>query len=698
MNKSPQPLTVELDAGAFSPKHQAARNMAEKGLPVFPLHPNAKTPRTSSGYKDATTDVNQIDAWWSLWPDANIGMATEGFLVLDVDCKGAADGYATLMELEAQHGPLPSTLTQATPSGGKHYIYTAAGISCRTGCPGPGIDIRGNGGYIVVAPSNINGVAYQISDDQIVPAPEWLVALAKKPLLSIVKPSAVTEGSRNNHIFQLALQSKNDGLTKEQALENALTDNKICVPPLEEAEITKTVDSAYRYASGKKSDADIALINEKHAVVNVGGKCRVMTQIIDPDTGLPDIQLSSPADFKIFYGNVFVQVENNKIPLGQFWLSHPKRNSYAGIVFNPVTTPHGYFNLWTGFAVKPKAGSCRLFLEHIHDNIANSNEAVYVYIIAWMAQTVQAPADRPGVALVMRGSMGTGKGVFANGFGGLFGNHYMPLSQGSQLTGKFNSHMKSLILLFADESFWAGDKSAEGVLKAMITEPFLIIEGKGENAFKISNHLHFMFATNNEWCVPAGPQERRFFVIDVGEKRMQDHEYFAAIQHELDHGGREALLHYLLHYDLTGVNLRKFPQTAALMEQKVHSMTPIQKFWYSKLLAGSLSLKSDWETEVPTKGLYMDFIRFAGDLGVRHKPSDAEFGTQLKKLVSGITTGKGRASMYGSQRPNVYRVPPLDECRAEFCKFVNYAVEWPVCEAATTTHQDSEVTDSASAV
>ena len=357
-------------------------------------------------------------------------------------------------------------------------------------------------------------------------------------------------------------------------------------------------------STASNQSTQIRQLNKNHAVINVGGKCRVLSEFVDPDTGLNDILFSTPADFKAFYCNRKVNMNDKSIPLGAAWFISPARREYKGLTFNPQSTPPGYYNLWTGFAVKPQEGDCSLYLAHVRDNIANGNKVIYDYIIAWMAQCVQRPDELIGVALALRGSMGTGKGVFANGYGSLFGRHFMPLTQGSQLTGKFNAHMKDKCVVFADEAFWAGDKQAEGVLKALITEPSLIIEGKGENAFKIKNHLHFIFATNNDWVAPAGPQERRFFVLDVGEKHMQDHAYFTAIQKELDSGGREALLHYLQNYDISEINMRKFPQTAALMEQKLYSMTPVQKFVFQLLEAGVLGTGASGWSEIPTKDLY----------------------------------------------------------------------------------------------
>jgi len=433
------------------------------------------------------------------------------------------------------------------------------------------------------------------------------------------------------------------------------------------------------YGEAKYVERLIDELNETHAVIDIGGKCKVMKLFTDPDTELEDFTLSSPNDFRGFYCNRKVKTDEGYLPLGVVWFNHPRRREFKGLTFSPRVTPVGYFNMWHGHAVEPREGDCSKYLAHVRDVIASGNKVIYEYLIGWMAHCIQKPDELIGVAIALRGSMGTGKGVFANGFGSLFGRHFMPLTQGAQLTGKFNSHMKDKVLVFADEAFWAGDKQAEGVLKALITEPSLVIEGKGENAFSIKNHLHFIFATNNDWVAPAGPQERRFFVLDVSEEKMQNHEYFAAIQRELDSGGREALLYYLQNYNLAGKNLRQFPQTAALLEQKLYSLTPVQKYWYAKLEAGSLPNCQGWD-DIPKKELHYDFVRFCNDSGIRHKANDSEFGSQLKKLVPNMSTGKGRTGIYGTTRPNVYKFPSLHDCREVFCIFINYPIAWPICD------------------
>ena len=84
------------------------------------------------------------------------------------------------------------------------------------------------------------------------------------------------------------------------------------------------------------------------------------------------------------------------------------------------------------------------------------------------------------------------------------------------------------------------------MLKALITEPFLTIEAKYQNAIQMPNFVHLMMASNEEWVVPAGLEARRFFVLEVSPDRANDHAYFAALWSEMANGGYEAMLHDLV--------------------------------------------------------------------------------------------------------------------------------------------------------
>lgn len=114
-----------------------------------------KHPRTAHGFKDATRDLDAIASWFDVSPEPNIGVPTgeaNGIVVLDVDPRNAGD--ATLADLESRFGPIPATVEQSTGGGGRHFVFRHPGvrIGCRSGFR-PGLDLKADGGYIVVAPS-----------------------------------------------------------------------------------------------------------------------------------------------------------------------------------------------------------------------------------------------------------------------------------------------------------------------------------------------------------------------------------------------------------------------------------------------------------------------------------------------------------------------------------------------------------------
>ncbi len=157
---------------------------AERGWHVFPLQARAKLPATRHGFKDATTNPTQINAWWSEHPEYNIGIATgrvSGFWVVDVDNRYQGDNI--LLDLIHKNSPLPSTVETITGNG-SHYYFTYPDLTSIPSCKlDTGIDIKSDGGYIV-APGSIhpNGQLYQFEGSSdpmdgvaIVDAPAWLL-------------------------------------------------------------------------------------------------------------------------------------------------------------------------------------------------------------------------------------------------------------------------------------------------------------------------------------------------------------------------------------------------------------------------------------------------------------------------------------------------------------------------------------------
>lgn len=182
---------------------RAALHAAANGWPVFPVRPGAKTPAVIDWENTATTDPDQIRAWWTAraW---NIGIATgpSGLLVIDLDLPTdirpggrPCTSLRTLQELSATHGQPPptSTYTIRTPSGGMHlYFRQPQGAALRNtqGAVGELIDTRGHGGYVLAAGStHTSGRTYDIALRQpVAPLPTWLTTALAPP--APVSPAA----------------------------------------------------------------------------------------------------------------------------------------------------------------------------------------------------------------------------------------------------------------------------------------------------------------------------------------------------------------------------------------------------------------------------------------------------------------------------------------------------------------------------
>lgn len=322
-------------------------------------------------------------------------------------------------------------------------------------------------------------------------------------------------------------------------------------------------------------------LNEQHAIISDhGGRCVVISEMEDPTLGRTRLSTQTFEDFRNRYLRQTVDMDDNKTqPVGHWWLKHRLARQYDAMVFAPGQETKGnLYNLWRGFSCEARPGDCSLFLEHIKGNLCRDDEDHYDYLMKWMARCVQKPSLQGETAIVLRGAQGTGKSFFAKTFGSLWGRHFMAVADAKFMVGSFNAHLRDTVVLFGDEAFYAGDKKHEGVLKTLVTEETLASEAKYRNMETVRNCLHLIMASNSDWVIPAGIGERRFFVLDVSESKMQNTRYFQAIKKQMDNGGREAFLHLLQNMDLKGYNIRNAPKTSALQDQKQLSMDPLSEW------------------------------------------------------------------------------------------------------------------------
>lgn len=434
-------------------------------------------------------------------------------------------------------------------------------------------------------------------------------------------------------------------------------------------------------------DGKIKKLNRKHAIARVKGKTVVLDFLKDGD-----VSYGSPNDLHAYYENNRVPTQDGKTqPVTKWWMQHKDRREYPhGIVFAPNRDVAGAYNHWQGFSVEPDPkASCRLFLKHLRVVVCRDNPDNYYYLLGWLAHMIQRPEEKPGVAVIFRGKKGTGKDTVGDYVGGLFPHHHVKIANQDQLTGKFNQHQEKCLLLHVEEGFWAGSKGAEGPLKHLITSEDVLIEPKGINPFKVKSVLRLLITSNEKWVVPATADERRYFVLDIGEQHMQDHAYFSAIRKEAANGGRAALLDYLMNYDLTGFDVRNVPATEALAEQKIEGLRNIELWWYGMLENGEIDLgnrgglgddsdASRWAWEAvyvdrdEFRGAYARWLhsrRYQGE-----ELRDFEVGKHLRNMLPSIEESRPRVE---GQRVRQYRIPDLEKCRQEFEQYLGSELIWP---------------------
>lgn len=227
--------------------------LAAEGLRVFPLPPRKKQANMPEWQKRATSDRAQIEQWFPLPlnndlvgdPEGNIGIATgNGLLVLDEDPRHGSQVSVT--DLQSQHGPLPETRTVRTPSGGRHRYYRVpADRRVPNSCSklSPGLDIRGDGGYVAAPPSATDQGAYICENPgaPIADAPPWLIELATKPRAPKEPNNSGTGSTTENAKHDLTVADARKMLKHLDASCNYETWFGVCVALAEWRRVRRTV-------------------------------------------------------------------------------------------------------------------------------------------------------------------------------------------------------------------------------------------------------------------------------------------------------------------------------------------------------------------------------------------------------------------------------------------------------------------------
>jgi len=520
------------------------------------------------------------------------------------------------------------------------------------------------------------------------------------------------DGERDNTGYKIAAKLRDFGCTYETSV-RALSLFWVAEPPMEDWEIDKIVRNVGLYAQDTPGNRTAAAVFSPREKIEAPAPEQLGPEAGEPDAeddpigrmnkqfawidsigkvqwettdshGRPCLRYLSTEVFQKKLAGEKLHYDGSKpIPLSTMWLSDLRRRSYEDVCFAPEREcPPQFYNLWRGFAYTPLPvgqapepvwqESLDDFLEHIELNACLGNAAQAHWLRCYFAHLIQRPWEKPQTAVVFRGGRGTGKTTISDRIGALLGCHYMPAANRRYLSGNFNAHFENKLLFTLEEAQWGGN-SDRGILQDLITGYTIWIEKKGQEAYSAENLLRVIIVGNERWQVPAGPDERRYFVCNVGDGRARQNKWFEKMRLGFEAGGYRLLLRYLQQYKID-VDINRPPDTAGLLEQKTLSLEAIHQWWHECLESEKIlgSNAPAWPAELDKETFRQAFHRYAEQRKlVRGWFPDARTIGQLVKAACPSLDGEQK-----TKGVRVYRFPALATCRKEFETFMNQPMEW----------------------
>jgi len=469
---------------------------------------------------------------------------------------------------------------------------------------------------------------------------------------------------------------------------------------LDEGEIQSTIQSGLGAGieAGPETPADEQLrtqivdtLNERHASIMVSGAHRVLN--FEGSDG--EYSMSRKADFFDRYAGTpsgLYNANGRPLTVAEVWWSSPARRQYEGFVFRPGEPPEiaGYLNEWRGWPIEPEQGDCSLYKRLVREAICAGDQETFLYVWSYLAHMIQKPGELPGTALILRGGQGAGKNSFVEPLKQLVGpRHYIELSSTSRLTGRFNSHLSGRLLVFSNEATFPGDRAADGLIKAMVTDRDEIIERKGVDTYTARNCKRLIAASNNELLVGTDVDDRRYLMLEVSDVLKQEPGFFAALYRQMDRCGLQALMYELQNFDISNFDASARPVSAAnrgmILEHKLARLSPADLYLYEILQRGGLVDPSIqelgvelWPTEPSCDALYRDFKGFCRQQNLHYGITRETLGKHLKRALD---VNRVRPRREG-RRAWCYAVPPLIEARHRFENYLGHEVEWDTMPAA----------------
>ena len=238
------------------------------------------------------------------------------------------------------------------------------------------------------------------------------------------------------------------------------------------------------------------------------------------------------------------------------------RREYNNVVFEPylqenINTKKNY-NLFDGFkqVYEPEFvvdySKIEIIMHHFKHVWCKNNIVLYEFLMGWYSDMIQKPGILPGIAVVVKGEQGSGKGLLANFIGNIVigRKYYSSVNEIQQLLGKHNGKIMNKILILCDEvANFGGAIANNNKLKGLITEPYQSIELKFQEPMDIKSCSRYLFLTNNEWPVKVETKCRRYACLETDSKYIGNGEYFKNLANTFTDENAKHLFHWFAQRD-----------------------------------------------------------------------------------------------------------------------------------------------------
>ncbi|MEC7839046.1 MAG: CHC2 zinc finger domain-containing protein [Chlamydiota bacterium] len=357
-----------------------------------------------------------------------------------------------------------------------------------------------------------------------------------------------------------------------EEVKNQLTNSSRTVITPQKEDL-KNIDQEVILNGIPKKITDMASLDKRFAQLEAPGQPCVLINRIDA-------QPISESDFKRRLSSevVCIGVDNSGNPIyisaSKYWQGNSRKCVYKKIVFTNNPVDDSTYNLFAGFGVEPRKGSCEKILKHIEEVICYGCQIKYnafLNLLSWQIKNVGKPSR---IIVVLKSKeQQSGKGILLlDVLSVIWGESGFTTSDIGQIITRFNDTIRGKSYIYLDEALFSGDRKSSDAIKSLATCTRMGVETKGIPIVQFPIAVNLFLATNHDDAAYVEESDARYWILEVSPHRVDDTNYFEDLYEEIVNGGREAFMDYLLSLEISGfVPIRDVPKDNEAKEEMIRN-------------------------------------------------------------------------------------------------------------------------------